>query len=292
MYERLEECPVCKHTQATNKLICQDYLVSGESFAIVQCGKCNLLYTNPRPDAASLPDYYKSDNYISHTSKGNNLTNILYKIARSYTLKQKYKMISSYHKKGSILDYGCGTGDLLKHFKNKGWTTAGIEPDSEARKLVKDKGIEVTDELSQLSKQKTYDIITMWHVLEHVSELRSTIKQLKKLLSDDGVLFIAVPNSDSFDAHYYKQYWAAYDVPRHLYHFNQNTMSTLLKKTKLTLIDTIPMKLDSFYVSLLSEQNKTKKPNYLKAFKLGLKSNQSAKQNNNNYSSLIFVVKK
>jgi len=293
MYERLEECPVCKHPAYKNLMICKDHLVSEESFALVECMKCGLVYTNPRPEEGSLHKYYQSDNYISHTSKGNNLTNILYKIARYFTKRSKYKLVTSYQKTGKILDYGCGTGDLLKFFKDKGWETIGIEPDPTARKIAEESNeLTVVENLKQLPAKEKYDVIMLWHVMEHISDLKSTARKIVKHLDDNGTLIIAVPNHESYDAKHYKEHWAAYDVPRHLYHFNQLNIKELFKKMKVKLKKVHPMTLDAYYVSLLSEQNKENKSNHLKAFKTGYQSNKYAKQNNNNFSSLIYVVKK
>ncbi len=292
MYERLEICPSCKNTKFKNTIICKDHLVSGESFALVECSNCSLLFTNPRPDVASLPKYYKSEDYISHTNKGNSLTNMLYKVARFFTIRNKYQLITKHAQSKSILDYGCGTGDVLKFLHDKGWETTGIEPDSDALQIATNKGINAYTSLDEIPKKQKYSVITLWHVLEHVSELRPTLKALKKKITEDGTLIIAVPNPESWDAKHYKKYWAAYDVPRHLYHFTQDSISKLFAKHKFNLIETIPMKLDSFYVSLLSEKNKTGNSNYLTAFKNGMKSNRSAKNNNNNYSSLIYVLRK
>ena len=293
MYERLEECPVCKHPVYKNFMICKDYLVSDESFAIVKCGKCELLYTNPRPVPDQLSKYYQSADYISHANKSTNLINILYKLARQFTIRKKYGIIKKYQPTGSILDYGCGTGHLLQHFKKKGWQTSGIEPDEKARAIGEnDHQLNVYPNLKKLPKESQFDVIMLWHVMEHISDLKKTARQLTRLLTDTGTLFIAVPNHESFDAKYYGEKWAGYDVPRHLYHFNQTNIKTLFQKMKVKLVETIPMKLDAFYVSLLSEKNSGKGTNFLKAFQMGLKSNKLAKQNANNYSSLIYVVKK
>ncbi|MGB3466565.1 MAG: class I SAM-dependent methyltransferase [Cyclobacteriaceae bacterium] len=293
MYERLEECPVCKHPAYKNIMICKDHLVSEESFALVECDKCKLVYTNPRPTPENLSKYYQSADYISHTSKGNNLTNIAYKIARHFTKKQKYNLVSKSQSTGSILDYGCGTGDLLKFFQEKGWSVRGVEPNEQAANIARSENkLKVIKDLSKIGKEEKFDVIMLWHVMEHIADLRKTARKLVRLLKDNGTLIIAVPNHDSFDAEYYKEDWAAYDVPRHLYHFNQLNIKQLFKVMKVKQVDLLPMKLDAYYVALLSEKNQGKPNNYLKAIQIGRRSNQYATKNNNNFSSLIYVVKK
>ena len=290
MYEKLEECPICKHSQFTNYLICNDHSVSGESFALVKCSKCSLVFTNPRPKADALPRYYQSDQYISHTDKGNSLINIIYKLVRKYTLTKKTKLITDLNGKlGILLDYGCGTGDFIKLANKKGWHAYGYEPDEHANNIAsaKNQG-KILDHLNGSDLQ--FDIITAWHVIEHVSELKQTIKDLKKILATDGHLIIAHPNHQSYDATYYKEYWAGYDVPRHLYHFDQESIKSLASKLKLRLIDILPMKFDSYYVSMLSEKYRGKS-NLLQAMKIGFQSNNKARKNNE-YSSLIYIFKK
>ncbi|MEM7298136.1 MAG: class I SAM-dependent methyltransferase [Bacteroidota bacterium] len=253
MYEKLEQCPVCKNTHFTNNIIATDHSVSGESFALVQCSKCSLVFTNPRPDQASLPDYYKSDQYISHTDKGNSLVNIIYKLVRNITLRKKHKLIQGYLNKGKLLDYGCGTGYFVSYCQNRGWETLGYEPDQDARSQAEQKGIKLIDDLDEMAGK--VDIITAWHVVEHIGELRKTLKSLKSKLEKGGFMFIAVPNLGSYDAKHYQEFWAAYDVPRHLYHFTQESFGKLIAKLKLQHIDTLPMKFDSYYVPILSAES-------------------------------------
>ena len=290
MYEKLEECPVCKHSQFTNYLICDDHSVSGESFALVKCDKCSLVFTNPRPEQSSLPDYYQSDQYISHTDKGNSLINFIYKLVRKYTITRKIKLIDKLNRgRGSLLDYGCGTGDFIKAANKKGWHAYGYEPDKDAKNIASAKNPDkILDKIE--NHNGPFDIITAWHVIEHVSELNKTIKNLKKILAPDGHLIIALPNHKSYDAAYYKEFWAGYDVPRHLYHFDQESIKSFASKFKLRLIHTLPMKFDSFYVSMLSEKYRGN-ANLLNAIKIGLKSNNKA-SNTNDYSSLIYIFKK
>ena len=293
MYERLEECPVCKHPKFTNKIICKDHLVTQESFALVSCDKCGLLFTNPRPTKDRLNLYYQSDQYISHTNKPTSLINLIYKLVRKYTIRNKYKLITQHHEKGKILDYGCGTGDLLKYFNDNKWQTLGIEPDDNARKIATDKNkLSILKKVSELEKDSSYDVIMLWHVLEHVDDLKKTARKLVRHLSDHGTMFIAVPNHLSYDAQHYQENWAGYDVPRHLYHFNPLNIKELFKKMKVKLIKTVPMTLDAYYVSLLSEKNKNGTNNFIKAIQNGYQSNKYAKSNDGNYSSLIYIVKK
>ncbi len=291
MYERLEQCPICKSGVFNNFMICKDHAISKESFAIVQCKKCQFKFTNPRPVPESLPKYYQSENYISHTNKGNNLVNLAYKIARHFTIKNKIKFIRTFHDHGNILDYGCGTGIFIESAKRKGWNVLGIEPNEAARSHTSPKMQPfVYSDIRDIKLKKYFHIITLWHVLEHISDLQDAIKKLKKLLHQDGKIIIAVPNTASWDAQYYKEYWAGYDVPRHMYHFTPTSMNNLLAQYKLKIDATYPMTLDAYYVSLLSEKYKYGKNNYIEAIKNGYKSNKWAKKNNNNFSSIIFVA--
>lgn len=290
MYEKLEKCPVCKNTQFTNTIICQDHSVSQESFALVQCTKCELLFTNPRPEEQQLASYYESENYISHTNNANTLINKLYKVVRNITLKQKIGIIKNYQSSGTLLDYGAGTGHFLATANKNGYQTFGFEPDEKAARIAASQSTStMVSDLQDIPQP--LDIITTWHVAEHIPTLLPTLKSLKKKLSSNGLLFIAVPNYASFDAQHYREHWAAYDVPRHLYHFTRTSLSHLAKKLKMHVIDTLPMKFDAYYVSMLSEQNKCGKNNFVRAFKVGWQSNHKA-QTTGEYSSLIYVLAK
>lgn len=293
MLEELKECPVCKNDTFAAHLTCTDHFLTKESFEITRCTGCSFLFTNPRPHSKELRKYYQSTEYISHSDNANNLTNKIYKIARQFTLKQKIKLINKITSDKTILDYGCGTGDFLHACKNNGWQIAGLEPDDFARNIAQNKtGQLINSEISQIKHLDNIGLITLWHVLEHLPDLNHTISILKSKLISKGKILIAVPNHESYDAQIYKERWAAYDVPRHLYHFSEKTMCLLLKKHGLKIVRKIPMKLDSFYVSLLSEKYKTGRTKYIKSVINGYKSNVYAKNNNNNYSSVIYIAGK
>jgi 2-polyprenyl-3-methyl-5-hydroxy-6-metoxy-1,4-benzoquinol methylase len=293
MYKRIDICPLCKSKNIKNLIICKDFLVSGESFAINECENCTFKFTNPRPLDEELSKYYQSEDYISHSNKSNSFRHIIYKIVRNYTLKKKLKLINSLSEKGNILDVGCGTGEFLKVCSSNHWKVSGVEPDFKARKKSeKLLNISIYDDVFNCEHYNTFQIITLWHVLEHLPDIHANIKHLKKILAKGGRILFALPNVDSFDSKIYKEYWAAYDVPRHLYHFNQNTFKKLMKQHGMEVKKIIPMKLDAFYISLLSERYKNKYFNYIKSFISGWKSNSYAKKNKNNYSSLIYIVKK
>lgn len=293
MFETLEKCPVCSSKSLTIELNVKDYFLSKENFNISKCTQCSFLFTNPRPLEKNIGNYYKSEEYISHSNKGTTLINYVYKLARYITLSGKLKLINSITDDKTILDYGCGTGDFLNSCKKNQWKINGFEPEKSARDIASEVNqIEIFSTLNQLDSIKKINLITLWHVLEHIPNLNSTLNKLTSKLEDAGTILIAVPNYKSYDAHLYKQHWAAYDVPRHLYHFSQETMTLLLNNHGLKINNIIPMKLDSFYVSLLSEKYKKGKTNYLKSFINGYKSNIYAKNNNNNYSSLIYIASK
>ena len=292
-YERIEKCPICGKPDFKNKLVVEDRTVSHESFAIVQCAGCGFQFTNPRPEAASIGRYYESDDYVSHNSGAAGLINQAYKVARFFTMRRKVSLLNKLApRRGKLLDYGCGTGHFLKAAKATGWQVTGLEPNARARQEASARlGQPVGQEDLAALEAGSFDAITLWHVLEHVHALNETLARLTALLRPDGVLLIAVPNVNSLDAQHYRELWAAYDVPRHLYHFAPDTMAQLLKKHKLTIRQTLPMPLDAYYVSMLSEKHRAERAGGLLAvLKAGYKSNQHAKQHGGQYSSLLYVV--
>jgi 2-polyprenyl-3-methyl-5-hydroxy-6-metoxy-1,4-benzoquinol methylase len=271
----------------------KDHFLSKESFNLVKCNQCGFLLTNPRPDAKSLSKYYQSEEYLSH-SKKKSFTGCLYNFVKDYSLGKKYQLISRYKSHGNLLDIGSATGEFLHYFKKKNWEVAGIEPAEEPRQYsIQNYGLKVfPEEKMDPLPACQFDVITLWHVLEHVPDLNQRMEQISKQLAPDGLLVIALPNHLSWDAHHYGYCWAGYDVPRHLYHFTPDTISKLLLKYHFEIIETEPLKFDAFYVGLLSEKYKSGKSNFMAAFRNGIKSNNFAKKHGGNYSSLIYLAKK
>jgi 2-polyprenyl-3-methyl-5-hydroxy-6-metoxy-1,4-benzoquinol methylase len=288
-------CPVCSSTEINPLLTVKDHSVSGDQFVIWQCAVCCLRFTQDVPDEDSIGPYYQSQDYISHTNTDKGLLNKLYQKVRYHTLEKKAKLIITYTKeKGRILDIGAGVGAFLSTMKGKGWQIIGIEPDEVARKNAQDFfGLQLDQPvLLQTLKPDTFDAITLWHVLEHVHQLHPYIEQLKTLLTKEGKIFIAVPNYTSSDAASYKTYWAAYDVPRHLYHFNPKSVQQLAEQHGLKIIAKKPMWFDSFYISLLSSKYRSGKTNWISAGFNGLSSNFSALLNKDKCSSIIYIIQK
>ncbi len=267
----------------------KDHSVSQETFELLYDDQLDMLITYPQPSLEKLPSYYESPDYISHTDGKKSLFEKMYQFVKGIALKNKLKLINSLSPKGKILDIGAGVGDFLLTAKNDGWQIVGTEPSSKAKAIAQQKGVSFVDDLKEIDNQ-SLDVITMWHVLEHVPDLEEQIAELKRMIKPDGTLIIAVPNFKSFDANYYKEFWAAYDVPIHLWHFSKTAIQQLFAKHQLQLVQVLPMKFDSFYVSLLSEKYKTGKMNYLKAFLIGWKSNRFGKTNSE-YSSHIYILK-
>ncbi|PCJ89399.1 MAG: methyltransferase [Flavobacteriales bacterium] len=291
--EKLDCCPICESAAFDHKITCTDYTVSRETFNIVKCEHCEFKFTNPRPAQHEIGKYYESEDYISHSNTKKGVVNSLYQLVRKYTIGKKYALLRKYTDGNSILDYGCGTGEFLNYCTGKGMHTTGFEPDKGARDFgIKNYGLRITNEKELFEiKEPTFNVITMWHVLEHVHHLKELIGWLKKALKGSGVLIVAVPNHTSFDAERYAQYWAAYDVPRHLYHFSPKNISQLFADFDFKIIDVLPMKLDAFYVSMLSEKYKNGNSNLFSAFLTGLKSNIKASNKNHTWSSQIYVLR-
>lgn len=288
-------CPVCNSSEINPLLTVKDHSVSQEDFVIWQCGKCTLRFTQDVPDEDSIGPYYQSQDYISHTNTDKGLLNKLYQRVRKLTLEQKAKLIISNTKeKGRILDIGAGIGAFLSVMKEKGWEGKGIEPDAGARKNAAELFGLTLDQPSELQhlQPSSFDAITLWHVLEHVHQLHDYVEHLKNLLTKDGRIFIAVPNYTSVDATAYRNFWAAYDVPRHLYHFTPMAIDNLMKQHGLSVIEKKPMWFDSFYISLLSSKYHRGSTSWIGAGFNGIRSNLTALANKDRCSSLIYVIRK
>ncbi len=267
----------------------KDFLVSGEEFSLIESNKKDLLITTPVPK--DIEKYYQSEEYISHTDSKITLFDKAYQLAKKIALLKKVRLIKKLNNgSGKLLDVGSGTGDFLALAQKAKWNVYGVEPNSNARALSHNKGITVFENLTDIH-ETNFDVITLWHVLEHVQDIDSYIFEISKKLKPKGVLIIAVPNYKSKDAQFYKEYWAAYDVPRHLWHFSKEGIKRILEKHEFMLLKIKPMWFDSFYVSMLSEKYKTGRINWIKAVIMGTVSNLSGIFSKE-YSSHIYIFKK
>lgn len=298
MLESLTQCPLCSNKEIRSVKTIIDYAVSKESFEVFECTSCTLLFTSPRPSADHIGPYYEFDEYYSHSDDTGGLIATIYQQVKQYSIKQKIKQLNEFVTKGTLLDYGCGTGEFIFQASKQEWTAFGIEPNDKARAIASTKlKDQVYQSLEQLKKGVKFDIITLYHVLEHIHDLDNTVDTLLSHLNPNGYIFIAVPNPESPDCQLYNEYWAGWDVPRHLYHFTHHAMMKFGEKFGLESIESKPLKFDSFYVSLLSEGYKSPKQSklkrYFQAFQNGLNSNiQASKAKRPSYSSNLYIFRK
>lgn len=287
-------CPACNAAAISKALVCRDYTVSHEQFEVWECEQCGFRFTQNVPTAEAIGPYYQSENYISHSDTGEGFINKLYKLARKITLDRKQKLILKHSalKQGMLLDAGCGTGAFLNHMKHANWHVTGLEPDAGARaKAEALYGIKPLPAETLFNMEfGNYNAITMWHVLEHVHDLHGYLEQFNKILVPNGKLFIAVPNYTSVDATHYQSYWAAYDVPRHLYHFSPASMEMLAARHGFIITTIRPMLFDAFYIAMLSEQYKNGKGNLLKALWQGVRCTLATLYNVKKSSSLVYIL--
>lgn len=289
----IKNCPICGKDKLQLYLETKDYFLSKESFTLKQCNHCGFVFTSPRPEENKLKEYYHSPDYLSHHSSGTSPVQMAYKLIRRLNIRKKYQLVQQFISKGSILDIGCGTGELLSYLNKRGWEVTGIEPNNEARNFaINNNHISVHDEkhIPNIINE-SFDVVTMWHVLEHVSDINHQVSEVYRILKHDGIFIVALPNPLSWDALHYKECWAAFDVPRHLYHFMPDNIIQLSEKQKFKHVLMVPMMWDSFYVSLLSEKYLGVKFPYIKALINGYRSNRNAKKGHG-YSSMIYIFKK
>jgi SAM-dependent methyltransferase len=290
------KCPVCNCTSFSFCLRCKDYLVSGIEYDLYQCAECNFVLTQDHPDEKEIGDSYRSEDYISHSDTKRGHFNSLYHIVRSFMLTRKVQIVkrATGLKKGIILDIGSGTGYFASAMKEAGWAVIGIEVNIMAREYsIKKFGIDVLppDAIKNISDE-SIDCITLWHSLEHLEGLNDTFIEIRRLLTPGGICLVALPNICSFDSEYYKQFWAGYDVPRHLWHFSIDTFRKLSDNYRFEFVGKAGLPFDAFYISILSEKNKGTNFPVARGMLTGLKSFLISVFRPEKNSSLVYLIKK
>lgn len=267
----------------------KDFAVSGEEFRLLHDQELDMLITDPQPE--DIDRYYLSTSYISHTDSFESFSDRLYHVVKKYMLWKKIRVVERcLGKKGNVLDIGAGTGDFLRIARNRGWETDGVEPNPMARGLAREKQLVLKSGMEDVDGA-SFDAITLWHTLEHIPDLDAQIGAMLNCLNEDGIIVVAVPNFRSKDANYYKEFWAAYDVPRHLWHFSQGAIERIFEKHQVKLTRKSPLLFDAYYIALLSEKYKNGRSNYLRAFWMGMRSNMSAWRSKE-YSSMMYILKR
>jgi 2-polyprenyl-3-methyl-5-hydroxy-6-metoxy-1,4-benzoquinol methylase len=265
------------------EMIVKDEAFTKESFKLIR-DKLGILKTKPKPK--DLTKYYEFEDYISHKENSISLVDIIYDLVKSLMFNTKLKILKSNQPDiKSVLDYGCGTGEFASYLSKKGIRSSGVEPTKKAFDQANKAGVKLHKDLNKV--EGTFDAITLFHVLEHVEDYIKVLKDLKAKLNPGGLLVIAVPNYKSYDACYYKEKWAAWDVPRHLWHFKRQDFSSIAELLNLKLVHVKPMRFDAYYISMISESYKGN--HKLKGVYRGWKSNRKAKKTGE-YSSNIFVM--
>jgi len=290
----INNCPVCEENNNFTFLKSRNFRINEEKFDVKECNNCSMRFTSPLPSVSEIGDYYDPVNYVSHTGTKKGIVNKLFHAVRKITLRNKFNLLTKVSKGKRHLDIGAGNGIFLNFMKEKGWDVSGIELDDRSRTAIeKNTGLKIATTVHENSESNEYDVITMWHVLEHVYDLKKDITAIKSKLKKDGVFIVAVPNCDSYDAEFYKEYWAAYDLPIHLYHFRPKNISDLFAQFDMEVVEMKPMKFDSFYISLISEKYKNRQKGgagvFIRGMWKGLVSNIKAK--NGSYSSQIYILK-
>ena len=286
-----KKCPWCDSDKTQMHLWVKDLFLTQEAFEIHECLKCGLLFTEPRPKPEEIGKYYQSDEYYSHKENKKGFIPRIYESVKKVNLKRKVRMATKGLPTGKMLEIGCGVGDFIKEMEHKGWDCTGIEPSIDAKaiaqKRIKARLYDPT-EINTLPDE-SFDLISMWHVLEHVDDLKEEIRQLQRLLKKGGRLVLALPNFKSYDAQYYKEYWAAYDVPRHLNHFSRETINTIFKNSGFVLKKTDKLIWDAYYISFMSEKYKNHRLPLMKGVFRGWVSNCKARKTSE-WSSLVYFL--
>ena len=299
LYVRMTEtgsCLVCGSTDPAVLFTAKDHLVSGKNFVLKKCRVCSFTFTSDPPDEKDITKFYISEDYISHSDKKQSLTDHVYHLARNYMLRKKHNLVRKMSRRetGTLVDIGSGTGYFADYMNGNGWKVKGIELSEQARKYsVSRFGLTVVSpsEVSAI-KDESADCVTLWHVLEHLYDPVMWLKEIKRILKDDGKCIIALPNIKSADAEWFGNEWAALDVPRHLWHFSPGTLPAFINGHGFICKKVIPMPLDIYYISTLSYKNRGCRLSLVRGMITGLFLTVRSLTNKDRASSLIYVISK
>jgi SAM-dependent methyltransferase len=291
-----EKCPLCESNNLVPYIICKDHLLSGEDFNLNICNDCHFVLTQDHPDESDIGRYYESDEYISHSDTGKGFSNKIYRLVRTIMLRRKEGIIKNVSglKKGNLLDIGSGTGHFVHTMKKAGWNVTGIEINEKAREFAISrfgKDFISPEKIVALS-DNSFDCVTLWHVLEHFQKPYKYFEEISRILKPEGTIIIALPNNISYDADYYRQFWAAYDVPRHLWHFSPSTFMLFAKKFSFEFSGFFNLPFDVFFISIMSEKYKGSKLPFISGLLNGIRFKAKSVFSNEKDSSVIYILRK
>ena len=291
-----DRCPLCSSELITIQFSCRDHFISKETFTIIRCSRCGFLFTQDYPGENEIYKYYESDDYISHSDTAEGIINKIYHLIRQVMLLRKRRIIKKLTglKNGNLLDVGSGTGHFASVMKKSGWAVTGIEINEKARNFSASTfGLEIVapDKISAL-KANSFDCVTMWHVLEHFHDPVKYISDIFTLMKPGGICLVALPNCASYDARYYNEFWAAYDVPRHLWHFDPLSFPHFSEKSGLKIERLMVLPFDVFYISLLSEKYKGSRWPFMTGIGTAICFSLLALFNRKRSSSVIYILSK
>ena len=246
-------CIICSSESTSPFLMINDRLANiKEDFQLVKC-ECGLVYLNPRPKFENIKKFYQSHEYDPHKNLKNNFRDKTYKIVQKLTLKWKHKIITSFITTGALLDIGGGRGAFAKFMKEKGWEVTLQENFGKIDKRIN--GLHHIKKLEELDCSDKFDVITLWHSLEHIHDIHALFNKINKFLNPVGILLIAVPNINAPERKFYNKNWAPYDAPRHLYHFNLSSLTLLCSNYGYEIVQKFSLYQDTPYNILLSIKN-------------------------------------
>lgn len=291
-----DKCPLCLSEKTGIYLGLKDHFLSKEEFDVFRCFDCGFIFTQDHPDEKNISDYYKSEDYLSHKDDVKSLFSFLYRISRELMLNRKLRLIkkASGLSTGVLLDIGSGSGRFAAFMKKHGWRVIGIEINKAVREkssMEYDFPVFAPDQLSSLQSEN-FDSITLWHSLEHLQDPFKYTNEIKRLLKPGGTCILALPNSSSYDAKYYREFWGAWDVPRHLWHFTPETVKKISEKSAFAVSNILRLPFDVYYVSILSEKYRAAKLPLVSGLIKALWFSLLSIFRINKSSSLIYILKK
>jgi len=293
----LEKCPICGHSEFEKVYDLDDYKITQETFSLEKCPECTLIFTVDPPLGENIGRYYESDDYLEHSNRKNDLFSKMYSWGRDLMFGYKYGIIKKLGPKGKILDIGAGSGYYLNFMSKKGYEVQGIEMSERARNHAKSEhGLHIhPDEMfhNRDFKQK-FDMISLWHVMEHLYDLNKVMKRFDELLNPNGSLVIALPNYNALEVQTYKKYWNGWDVPRHLWHFSPQSIRKLVGNHGFEITSMHTMPLDPLFNTLLTNKYRKGNPlvNVLRMGTVGVASLIQGFFNVEKASSIIYIIKR